>query len=81
MGDLSYWDTQLVGAWGDSASNEHRTLQILHVERVTQWKWMLYLKQRGYKCVEVYCVHWVSQVHCLCSVCEHHAVFIDEQLC
>ena len=41
---------------------------------------MLYLKQRGYKCVEVYYVHWVSQLHCLCSVSEHHAVYINELL-
>ena len=74
---LFYWDTHLVGG-----QCEHGTLQILDMERVLVGvDVILETKQRGCKCVEVYYVHWVSQVQCLCSVCEQHVVYINEHLC
>ena len=75
------WSICFIGThtwWGDSASMEHFKYLMW---KGSQQEWMLYLKQRGCKCVEVYYVHWVSQVQCLCSVCEQHAVYINEHLC
>ena len=51
------------------------------------WMWWMYWischtwNEEGVNVLKYITCIWFPQVQCLCSVCEQHAVFIDEQLC
>ena len=67
----------------DQGNDAHQQEQPLPELQKQEWRVLHAFRNIhvNVKCVEVYYVHWVSQVQCLCSVCEQHAVYINEHLC